>query len=87
MAARLNPRHSEMVRAKIQASQLVNRLTAHALGDAEMSATQVQAAKILLDKTLSNAPQVTELSGPGGEPIKSSLEVVFRDASGIPGKS
>lgn len=87
MAARLNPRHSEMVRAKIQASQLVNRLTAHALGENEMTATQVQAAKILLDKTLSNAPQQTEISGPDGAPIKSSLEVVFRDASGIPGKA
>lgn len=52
-----------------------------------MSATQVQAAKILLDKTLSNAPQQTEISGPDGSPIKSSLEVVFRDASGIPDKT
>lgn len=70
MAARLNPRHSEMVRAKIQASQLVNRLTAHALGDADMSATQVQAAKILLDKTLSNAPTITELTGADGGPLQ-----------------
>lgn len=31
-----------------------------------MTATQVQAAKILLDKTLSNAPQQTEISGPDG---------------------
>lgn len=85
MAARLNPRHSEMVRAKIQASQLVNRLTEHALGEAEMSATQVQAAKILLDKTLSNAPTVTTLSGPDGGPVHSRLEVIFRDAGGIPG--
>jgi len=70
MAARLNPRHSDMVRAKIQASQLVNRLTAHALGEVEMSATQVQAAKILLDKTLSNAPTVNEISGPEGAPVQ-----------------
>jgi hypothetical protein len=70
MAARLNPRHSEMVRAKIQASQLINRLTAHALGESDMSATQVQAAKILLDKTLSNAPTITELSGPEGAPLQ-----------------
>lgn len=34
-----------------------------------MSATQVQAAKILLDKTLSNAPQQTEISGPDGGPL------------------
>jgi hypothetical protein len=70
MAARLNPRHSEMVRSKIQASQLINRLTGHALGDADMSATQVQAAKILLDKILSNAPVITEVSGPDGGPMQ-----------------
>jgi hypothetical protein len=70
MAARLNPRHSEMVRAKIQASQLINCLTNHALGETEMSAPQVQAAKILLDKTLSNAPTITEVSGPEGGPMQ-----------------
>jgi hypothetical protein len=69
MAARLNPRHSDMVRSKIQASQLVNRLTDHVLGEVEMSSTQVQAAKILLDKILSNAPQQTEISGPEGGPV------------------
>ena len=70
MAARLNPRHSDMVRSKIQASQLVNRLTDHVLGEVEMSSTQVQAAKILLDKVLSNAPQQTEISGPEGGPMQ-----------------
>lgn len=58
-----------MVRSKIQASQLVNRLTSHALGEVEMTATQVQAAKILLDKTLSNAPTINEVSGPEGGPV------------------
>lgn len=70
MAARLNPRHSEMVRAKIQVSQLVNRLTDHAFGRAEMTKTQVAAAKILLDKSLSNAPTITEVSGPDGGPVQ-----------------
>jgi hypothetical protein len=76
MAARLNPRHSDMVRSKIQASQLVNRLTDHALGNVEMTATQVQAAKILLDKTLSNAPQQTEISGPDGAPLVTEIRLV-----------
>lgn len=75
MAARLNPRHSDMVRSKIQASQLVNRLTDHALGEIEMSATQVQAAKILLDKVLSNAPVLNELSGPDGGPVQQITRV------------
>ena len=56
MAARLNRLHQDSVRAKIQASQLINVLTDHALGKRELTATQVQAAKILLDKSVSNAP-------------------------------
>lgn len=68
MAARkMRVRHQDEVRAKIQASCLIDRLHKHAKGEVEMSATQVQAAKILLDKAVSNAP--TEISGPGGEPF------------------
>jgi len=50
MAARLNPRHQEMVREKIRASQLINRLEDHVFGEADMSNTQVQAALGLLKK-------------------------------------
>lgn len=39
-----------MVRAKIQASQLVNRLQNHALNDSEMEPSQVSAAQDLLDR-------------------------------------
>lgn len=60
MAARLNPRHQDMVRQKIQASQLINRLQGHVDGDIELTATQIQAAKILLDKSVSNAPTITD---------------------------
>lgn len=63
MAARLNPRHQELVRAKIKAAKLINLLTEHAHGQRDMSATQVQSAKILLDKSISNAPTV--IAGPG----------------------
>lgn len=52
MAARLNPRHQDMVREKIRASQLINRLMDHALGEVDMSATQVRAAEALLKKCL-----------------------------------
>ena len=58
MAKRLNPRHQDMVRQKIQASQIINRLQSLVDGEIEMSAAQVQAAKILLDKSISNAPTV-----------------------------
>lgn len=53
MAARVNKiRHDENTRAKIQASQLINRLEAHVLGDVDMKPTQVQAALGLLKKSV-----------------------------------
>ena len=42
----------ENTRAKIQASQLINRLTDHILGKIDLNATQVTAALGLLKKTL-----------------------------------
>lgn len=52
----LRPRHQEEIKAKIQTSQLMNRLEKHALGLNNMTNTQIDAAKFLLNKTLSNAP-------------------------------
>ncbi len=53
MAARINKiRHDDNTRAKIKISQLVNRLTDHALGQVELEPTQVRAIEILLKKTL-----------------------------------
>lgn len=68
MAARKNKLGlDENWRKKIQASMLINRLEDHALGIVEMTNTQISAAKILLDKVVSNAPtevkQETEHSG------------------------
>lgn len=76
MAARIRKTHQDDVRAKIQASQLVNRLTNHVLGKAEMSATQVRAAEVLLKKSLPDLSTV-EHSGPGGKDIPHSIKVVF----------
>ena len=56
MAARIRKHHQEEVKAKIQASQLVNRLQNHALGEIDMTSTQVESAKFLLNKLISNAP-------------------------------
>ena len=82
MAPRLNPRHQEMVRQKIKASQLVNRLQNYALAkftDKEdapklMSDGQVRAAMGLLAKCVPDL-QRTEHTGeekPDGtrEPIR-----------------
>lgn len=65
MAKRKRIFHDENTRMKIQASQLINRLTNHVLGEIEMSNTQVSAALGLLKKTLPDlaAEHVTQ----GGE--------------------
>jgi hypothetical protein len=52
MAIRKNLMHSELVRQRIQTSQLINRLTSHAFGECEMSPTQVTAALGVLRKSL-----------------------------------
>lgn len=53
MAARSQKiRHDDETRLKIRTSQLVNRLTEHALGQIALEATQVKAIEILLRKTL-----------------------------------
>jgi hypothetical protein len=59
MAARIRKiKHDENTRLKIQAAQLINRLTAHANGEVEMSATQVRAIEILLRKILPDLSDV-----------------------------
>lgn len=60
-------RHDENTRAKIQVSQIVNRLTNHLLGKVELSATQVKAAEILLRKTLPDLAAIEHNAGEGME--------------------
>jgi hypothetical protein len=53
MAARSRKiRHTDEVRAKIQTSQLINRLTDHAFSKIELEPSQVKSIEILLRKTL-----------------------------------
>jgi len=52
MAARNRTWTPEVVRQKIRTSMLINRLQNHVLGRLEMTKTQIQAAAILLRKTL-----------------------------------
>ena len=61
MAARLHTLVQDKVRAKIKTTQLLNFLHATATtgkdtGGQEVNPVRVQAAKILLDKSMSNAP-------------------------------
>lgn len=59
MAARIKKFHQDEVRAKIQASQLVNRLTDHALGTIDLSNTQVRAIEVLLKKCVPDLQAIT----------------------------
>lgn len=67
-----------MVRAKIQASQIINRLHKLIKGEVSMSPQAVTAAKILLDKSLPSLTN-TELSGPGGGALTINVQKSFPD--------
>lgn len=56
MAERLRKHHQDDIRKKISVIVIVDRLQKHVKGEIDMTPTQIGAAKILLDKTLSNAP-------------------------------
>jgi len=64
MAARLNKRHSEEVRARIQASQLINVLQNHALTGDELAPSRIKAIEILLRKSVADLSAV-QIVGPG----------------------
>lgn len=66
---RLNPEHDARTRAKIQTSQLINRLQTNALADAEvMTSGQIKSAEILLRKTLPDLSAV-QVSGDPENPL------------------
>ena len=76
MAARLNNRHSDMVRAKIQASQLINVLQNHALNadGEELSASRLKAIEILLRKSVPDLQSIQH-SGDSENPILQKIEL------------
>jgi hypothetical protein len=75
MASRLNPKHDQKTREKIQTTQLINRLISHVNGSAELSATQVRAAEILLKKTL---PDLQSVQLAGTDADGNPSEIVIR---------
>lgn len=79
MAARVNKiRHDEETRAKIQTSQLLNRLNDHVFSEVEISQTQMKAIEILLRKTLPDLAAV-QVSGDPENPHK--LEIAWKTSS------
>lgn len=74
MAARLNPRHQDSVRQKIQADRIIAWLQAGIFGtkyqgrDVELTPDRVSAAKALLNKSLPDLSK-SEVTGEGGGPV------------------
>jgi len=63
MPPRINKiRHDENTRLKIKVAELINRFQKHFDGEVELSPTQIQAGKILLDRALP-VLQSVEVSG------------------------
>lgn len=77
MAARIDRRHSELVRQRIQTSVIVDRLHQHMLGELEMTATQLRAAELLLDRSVPKLAQVQHVGDEEGGPIQHSVAVEF----------
>lgn len=62
MAAKITKRQAETARAAIKTTQLMKRLQSHAMGELELTATQIRAAEIVLKKTMPDLKS-TEHSG------------------------
>ena len=82
MAARTSKiTHDEKTKELIAASQLLNRLIKHANAEIEMTATQIQAAKIVIGKRIPDLKAV-EISGAGQNgALDVNVLVKFLDAS------
>jgi hypothetical protein len=79
MAARtVKIRHDEETRAKIQTSQLINRLHAHVFEDVEVSQTQMKAIELLLRKTLPDLSAISIGGDEGAPPVSMIITGVPR---------
>ncbi len=68
MAARKDPRNRDSSNKLIGATQLLNRLIKHANGELDMSATQINAAKIVIGKYIPDLKAI-EISGDSENPL------------------
>lgn len=67
-------RLDQKTRDKIQASNIVHRLVKHVEGEIELSATQITAAKVLLNKVLPDLKAV-EHGVSGDNKVRMSFEI------------
>ena len=65
----------EEAREKIRTTQLINRLQDHALGEVEMSTTQVRAVEILLKKRVPDLSAVTLNGDDDGGPLNTVTRI------------
>lgn len=82
MAARIRKHHQDEIRAKIQASQLINVLQNHALnGLDEFPASRMKAIEILLRKSVPDLSAIT-ISGDEDSPIHQHWTISFKGSNG-----
>jgi len=60
MAARLNPKHQQSVRDKIQAGEICRQIQLCVDGEREMDPQQLRAAIFLVEQSIGKAPQSIE---------------------------
>lgn len=77
MGDRMTVRQAESVRLMIDSNRLVNRLQDHVNGEIELSVTQIQASKILLDKSLPSL-QATDITAHSSPQIEDETTLVER---------
>jgi hypothetical protein len=82
MAARINKMHSEQVRLKIQAANLVQILQKAAEGKEELSATRLGAINSLLDRSVPKLSQIQHVGDANADAIKTDnvFRVIFPGA-------
>jgi hypothetical protein len=78
MAKRKQLFHPDEVRAKIQASQLCNRLHDHAFGKIELTQTQLKATEILLRKSM---PDLSSIDGNLSADVSGSITFTWQRES------
>ena len=81
MAARINRMHSEQVRSKIQASNLIHRMHQCAMGEIELTPVQVQAINSLLDRSVPKLQTIQHV-GDEEQPIQHNFTISFKAPSG-----
>lgn len=78
---RLNPKHDEKTRLKIQTSQIINRLNSFVNGEVEMTSAQIRAAEILLKKSLPDLQTVEHVDN-NDKVDDYTLRVILQDVDG-----